>query len=245
MKEKECYQVLQAALFDLDGTLLQVDTDEFMSAYIRAIAAAAAPVVEPDRFVQSLLASTSVMMRNRTQGQTNAEAFWADFNLRLGKTTTKLKPLLDDFYANQFNNLASVTRPGHKAREAVQKTLDLGLRIVLATNPLFPESAIRDRMDWAGIADLPWELVTSYEYMHSSKPHPEYYLEIASQIELKPEHCLMVGNDMQKDIEPASATGMRTFLVTDYLINHASGENRSDGFGNLSDFILWLDKMSR
>ncbi|KJS73382.1 MAG: hypothetical protein JL56_11440 [Desulfotomaculum sp. BICA1-6] len=237
--------MLQAVLFDLDGTLLQVNTDEFMSAYIKAITTAAAPVVEPGRFVQSLLASTSVMMQNRAQAQTNAEAFWADFNLRLGKTTAELKPLLDNFYTHQFNNLSRVTRPGDKARQAVQKTLDLGLRIVLATNPLFPESAIRDRMNWAGIGDLPWELVTSYEYMHSSKPHPEYYLEIAAQIALKPEHCLMVGNDMQKDIEPASAVGMRTFLVTDYLINHATGATRSDGFGNLSDLILWLDTMPR
>ena len=234
--------MLQAVLFDLDGTLLQVKTEDFMKVYLKEITAVAAAVVEPERFVQSLLASTNAMMQPSDQRQTNAEVFWADFCLRMGENTEDLKPLLEDFYVNQYNNLSRVTKPGDKARQAVQKSLELGLRIVLATNPVFPDSANRERMDWAGVGDLPWELVTSYEHMHNCKPNPKYYLEIASRLQLEPENCLMVGNDVQKDIVPAVDAGMSTFLVTDYLVGSVTDNIRANGAGNLSDFIIWLNE---
>jgi len=243
--ERECYQVLKAVLFDLDGTLLQINAGEFMKEYLKEIAAAAAPVVEPGRFVRELLASTNAMMQNREQGQTNSAVFWADFHGRLGERVEDLKPLLEDFYAHRFNNLSRVAMPGGKAGQTVQKTRELGLRIVLATDPLFPESAIRDRMNWAGVGDLPWELVTSYEFMHFCKPHPEYYLEIASRTKLKPEHCLMVGNDVEKDIVPAAAAGMRTYLVTDFLINNKPVDSPAEGAGSLSGFVEWLTAIMR
>ena len=75
--------MLQAVLFDLDGTLLQIDAEEFVSEYLKELSAAAASVVEPEYFVRALLASTNVMRRRRKQKQTNAEAFWLDFRRRI------------------------------------------------------------------------------------------------------------------------------------------------------------------
>ena len=172
--------MLQAVLFDLDGTLLQIDAEEFVSEYLKELSAAAASVVEPEYFVRALLASTNVMRRRRKQKQTNAEAFWLDFRRRIGENTDDLQPLLDDFYANRFNSLSRITRPNDNAYQAVKKALDLGLRIVLATNPVFPESAIRDRMNWAGV-EIYSDLITSYENMHYSKPDTDIITEIACE----------------------------------------------------------------
>lgn len=232
--------MLQAVLFDLDGTLLQMDAKEFVNEYLKEISAATAALVEPEYFARALLASTHVMMQIRKQKKTNADVFWLDFRRRIGETTDDLKPLLDDFYANRFKKLSRVAKPNDNSYQAVQKALDLGLRIVLATNPVFPESAIRDRMDWAGVGEFPWDLVTSYENMHSSKPHPEYYLEIASQLKVNPKDCLMVGNEMENDIRPAAAVQMSTFFVTDCPINNNPDYFKADGSGNLDDFIIWL-----
>ncbi|SFR10550.1 YbaK/EbsC family protein [Desulfoscipio geothermicus] len=233
--------MLQAVLFDLDGTLLQMDTEDFMNEYLKELSQTVASVVEPGRFVRALLASTNAMLVNRDPALTNAEVFWADFRTRLGDCITDLEPLIEDFYAHKFINLSRVARPCPQARRAVQAALDRGLRIVLATNAIFPRSAIRDRMAWAGVADLPWELVTGYEEMHFCKPHPEYYREIAELLELKPEDCLMVGNDVQKDLA-ASTPGMRTYLVTDYLINptRVDYQKLADGYGTLAELAGWL-----
>ncbi len=234
--------MLQAVLFDLDGTLLKVNAEEFVWEYLKEISAATAAVVEPEYFVRTLLASTKVMQQKRKQRRINAEVFWEDFSRRLGDDIEELKPLLEDYYATQFNNLSRMTRQDKKAYQAVQKALEMGMRIVLATNPVFPESAILDRMNWAGVGDLPWELVTSYENMHHCKPYPEYYLEIASRIKVEPKKCLMVGNEVENDIIPAAAACMRTFLVADCLTDSGTNDTRADGSGSLSDFIVWLSK---
>ncbi|AGL00351.1 YbaK/EbsC family protein [Desulfoscipio gibsoniae] len=233
--------MLQAALFDLDGTLLQVHTQDFMKEYIKEIARAAAPVVDPGRFSKALWDSTGAMLANRDAALTNAEVFWNDFRSRMADCHEALEPRLNDFYANEFKKLARAVDTSPLARQVVQAALDRGLRIVLATNPLFPRSAIFDRMAWAGVADLPWELVTSYEDMHHCKPYPEYFLEIAVRLDLSPGDCLMVGNDVPKDMA-AAAVGMQTYLVTDYLVNPDQVDYRAlvDWYGMLDDLCRWF-----
>ena len=113
---------------------------------------------------------------------------------------------------------------------------------MLATNPMFPESAIRDRMDWAGVGDLPWELVTSYENMHHCKPYPHTIWMPAP--ESRTWHCLMVGNDLQNDIIPAASACMHTFLVNDDLVSEA-GDTRVDGAEGSITFIVWLNGLPR
>lgn len=234
--------MLQAALFDLDGTLLKVNTSEFMKEYLKEIALAAAPVVDPGRFTRALLDSTNVMMTNRDSALTNADVFWNDFRTRMPEYYEALEPRMDDFYASEFKGLARMAVASPLGRQVVQAAMDRGLQIALATNPLFPRTAIYERMVWAGVDDLAWELVTTYEEMHSCKPHPEYYQEIARRLGVSPENCLMVGNDVEKDIAAAAAAGMRTYLVTDYLVNPSQEDYRkvADWYGTLEELAGWL-----
>lgn len=232
--------MLEAVLFDLDGTLLQVDSEEFMAQYLKEISRTVAPVADPARFVKALMAGTGVMMADRDGSLTNAEAFWADFRPRLEDCIEALMPVIDDFYSSKFDALSRVARPCAGARQAVQAAVDRGLRIVLATNPVFPLPAVRSRMAWAGVEDLPWEFVTCYEEMHFCKPYPGFYREIAQRLELPPEKCMMVGNDAEEDLA-ASAVGMRTYLVTDFLKHPDHAEFRPDFSGSLADLAGWLE----
>ncbi len=86
------------------------------------------------------------------------------------------------------------------------------MKTVVATNPIFPAAAIRERMSWAGISDVPFELVTTYEIMHAAKPDLDYYRSIAEIIGCDPCDCLMVGDDAVLDMVAADI-GMRTFYV--------------------------------
>jgi ribonucleotide monophosphatase NagD (HAD superfamily) len=87
--------------------------------------------------------------------------------------------------------------------------------VVVATNPLFPQTAIEQRLLWAGVSVSEYEyaLVTTMENMHATKPNESYYQEIADHLKLAPEEMLMVGDSWEYDIFPASALGMKTFWI--------------------------------
>jgi len=212
-----------------------------MEGYFKAIALAASPVVEPRRFLKALMECAKAMSLNRSTGLTNSQVFWQRFRALLPEDHQALVPLLDSFYANEYKELASLATYSSLGKEIVQAALDRGMRLVLATNPFFPRVAIEERMAWAKVANFPWELITDYEEMHSCKPYPEYYLEIAQRLGLSSKDCLMVGNDVPNDLA-ATKTGMRVCLVTDFLINpkRVDYEELAYWHGTLEELLSWF-----
>ncbi len=206
---------IRAVLFDLDDTLLENNMDRFLKGYFGLLAPHMAPFVPPDRFMPALLASTRVMVENADPAVTNQQAFIADFFPRVGRTMEEMMPAFDDFYATQFGRLCSLTRRLPEARAVVQSAFEAGLDVVIATNPLFPEAAVRQRMEWAGVADFPYPLVTSYEVVHACKPYPRYYTEIVERLGRRPGECVMVGDDWGNDIVPSRQAGLYTYWVNE------------------------------
>jgi len=231
--------VLQAVLFDLDGTLLPMDHKVFLSEYLKELFLLVQPVIEPAVFKRAFMASTSAMATNNSPDLTNEEVFWRDFQVQLGDQLPVVRPLLEEFYNERFPQLAYVASPCPEARILVKAAMQHDLRIVLATNPLFPRTAILSRMSWAGVHDLPWDLITSYEVMHFCKPHLEYYREIVAQLGVRPEECLMVGNDVDQDLI-AGSLGMKIYMVTDCLRGDLAGICRADWHGTIQQLAgLW------
>lgn len=215
-----------------------MDHKEFISEYLKELSRAVVSVVEPDYFARALRGSIGATIADRSPELTNAEVFWAAFKARLENRTEHIKHLLEQFYTERFPKLGRVARPSSEARASVEAMLEKGKRIVLATNPLFPLSAIRERMAWARVDDLPWELLTSYEDMHFCKPHPEYYLEIVQKLKVEPGECLMVGNDTREDLV-AKNIGMLAYLATDCLIGSTEEAANADGHGSLGNLTDW------
>jgi hypothetical protein len=91
-----------------------------------------------------------------------------------------------------------------------------GYMVVIATNPVYPLEAIRQRMDWGGLPDSPehYALITSAENMHFAKPNPAYYAEILGRVGVEPDEAIMVGDSLENDIRAASQLGIHTFHVT-------------------------------
>ncbi len=206
--------MIKAILFDLDDTLLTTNLDTFLPGYFQALSARLAGLVPPKVFIQALMASTRLMAAPHDRALTNQQVFEADFFPRIGLPEATLRPLFDEFYQNDFPGLRSLTIPRPEARTVVQAAFRFCSKVVIATQPVFPLVAIRQRMEWAGVADFPYRLVTGYENVHTSKPMLDYYLEIAEFLGCPPAECLMVGNDPKQDIEPAHRAGMRTYWVT-------------------------------
>ena len=210
---------IRAVLFDLDGTLLPMDQEEFVKAYLGLLGKRLVPKgYEFEKFTKVMWAGVGAMVKNDGTC-TNEERFWKVFTEAFGEKALDDKPFIDEFYHTEFNKVQAVCGFHSKAKEIVTLVKEKGLLPVLATNPLFPHTATENRMRWAGLEPEMFADYTTYEDCHFCKPNPKYYQELLEKLQLKPEECVMVGNDFDEDIVPTEGLGMKTFLLTDCLIN--------------------------
>lgn len=230
---------LQAVLFDLDATLLPMDQDEFIRAYMKGLVTKLAlHGYDPQRLIDTVWAGTAAMVKNNG-ATTNEAAFWNVFCGAFGERARQDEPILDDFYHNEFQTIQNICGYAPAAADTVRALTARGVRVALATNPLFPAVATESRMRWAGLTPEDFELYTTYENINYCKPNLDYYREILRRMELEPEECLMVGNDVGDDMV-AAKLGMRVFLLTDHLINKDGvdiDQYPHGGFVELQDYI--------
>ena len=238
MKETDCAKVT-TVLFDLDGTLLPMDQDVFIGAYFKHLAAGLAPAgYDPKKLADSVWAGTGAMIGNDGR-RTNEEVFWERFEHVYGKSARSDLPLFEEFYRTRFNRVAEVCGKNPMAAELIGLLKQNRIRLVLATNPVFPAVATRNRIRWAGLEPEDFSFYTTYENTGYCKPNPEYYRDILQRIGCGPAECLMVGNDVTEDMV-AQTLGMRVFLLTDCLINREGTDISvypNGGFPQLFSYI--------
>ena len=157
-----------------------------------------------------LMQATEVMMANDGRA-TNEDLFASAFYPLAGHSRQEIEPLFVDFYDRDFPTLKRYTRRKPEARQIVQRAFELGYDVVVATNPLFPAMAVQHRLEWAGIADLPFRLVTSYENSRATKPNLLYFEQILKTLGHPAQAALVVGDE---DMDMVAAhLGCLTFLV--------------------------------
>jgi len=233
---------IKAVLFDLDGTLLPMDYDVFLKLYFGNLARRLSGYgYDPEELVKNVWTGTKAMVMNDGSCM-NETKFWDVFAEIYGANVLQDKVLFDDFYREDFVKTKEACGFDPAAKKAVDFVKSLGMKVALATNPIFPMIATRQRMAWAGVTEKDFDLCTTYENIGVSKPNPAYYTEIAKRLNVATEECLMVGNDVSEDMVAAKA-GMKVFLLTDCLLN----KNNEDisaypqgGFGELLDYIKML-----
>ncbi|MCL6516776.1 MAG: HAD family hydrolase [Alicyclobacillus sp.] len=233
---------MRALLFDLDGTLLPFDHERFMKGYFQKLVPAVAEVVDPQRIVGQIWRATEAMIANEDPDLTNEAAFRRAFFADTNYPEDVVWDRFNAFYESGFPELEALTEPTPISREICRIALDKGYQVVLATNPIFPDAAVRHRMRWAGIDDIPFTLVTTMEHMHYCKPSPKYYMEILERLDLAPYECIMIGNDVQED-GVAGKLGMETFLVTDCLIDRGVGHVEFTHRGTLQDVLRFVQEL--
>ena len=204
--------MFHAFLFDLDRTLLDVDMEALLRHYFQLLAARLAPYLPPDQARAQVLAATRTMMADTDPSTTNEAVFWADFSRRTGQAAESLRPVFEEFYAQDFPRLQVHAQALPAARPLIEELLVQERKVVIATNPVFPRVAIEQRLAWAGLADLPFAWVTTLENTHACKPHPAYFQEILAHLDCAPQEALMVGDDVGFDL-PAAQVGIATFLI--------------------------------
>lgn len=231
-------------LFDLDGTLLPMDQDEFTKGYFKQLAGKMVPHgYDAKQLIDAIWAGTAAMVKNDGK-QNNEEVFWQKFAKIYGENVLADKPLFDAFYRNEFQGTKNCCGYNKKAAETVRELKQMGYRVVLATNPIFPAVATESRIRWAGLEPEEFELYTTYENTSYCKPNPAYYQDILERLHLAPEECLMVGNDVTEDMI-AGSLGIQVFLLTDCLINKEGKEISLYPHGSFEQLLEWITERAK
>ena len=173
---------------------------------------------------------------NKNDGKiTNEEAFSKAFFPVEGYQRDEIQPLFDNFYEKEFKELQKFTKKTPEARKVIQSAFNKGYKVVIATTPVLPLTAIEQRLEWAGIGDFPYDLITSIENSYATKPNLLYYQLIFKYLNFSAEECIMVG-DEDKDMVCASL-GSKTFLVNSPNTNLSTNTPEPTYKGSLKNII--------
>ena len=222
-------------LLDLDGTLLPIDMDYFLKIYFKSLTEEFSDLEEKEVFIKILMSATEKMIKN-TGEKTNEEVFKdAFFSMLEVDNQERVMERFDEFYDNKYPELKNKLDLKTNSPELIKLFKKANKKLVLATNPLFPKKAIIERLKWTGIDPADFDYITCYEEMHHAKPNPEFYREISNKVGFNPENAVMVGNDLKEDVI-AKETGMKAYLVTDFITNEDSSL-KPDWEGSITDLI--------
>ncbi len=203
---------VKAILFDLDGTLIEVNLKLFVPEYLKLLASNVSHLIRQSKFISKLMIASQEVDKN-DGNKTNDEVFAEAFFPLIGYPREEMQPIFDKFYEQDFPKLRQYTNRKPAARKVMETAFEKGYDVVIATTPLLPETAVTQRLDWAGvpIEEFPYKLVTTLDNSYANKPNLLYYKLIAQTIGHPASECIMVG-DEDKDMV-AAQIGMKTFLV--------------------------------
>ncbi len=200
---------MKIVLFDLDKTLLDINFDEFLKSYFALLIPKLSKILKEKDPLKILQISVDYMIYEEN-GELNVDKFYKKFVELSEVDKDILKETFLDFYIYDFPKLRVYGKPRDGGRETVLKLIDMGYKVVIATNSIFPEIAIKQRIDWANLGGINFPLITTMENMHYAKPNIEYYIEILEKLNGNPIDAVMIGDDLEMDILPAKKLGIKT-----------------------------------
>ena len=235
----------RAFFFDLDGTLLPLDTHIFLKKYFASV----------DEFMESKGAKLETFtpafkkachaMSDNCPKLTNAERFWNVLYEQLGKTNDQglaWKDLFEEYYARVFPGLGPMFDPFPQAYKVLKVLKEKGYALVLTTMPVFPLEALKTRLSWAEIDINIFDRVTYMDNSHSVKPRAEYFQENLDICSCKSSEVVMVGNNTFDDLA-CTKVGITPYLVTNYLINEQNVDLKDIAHGTMQDLLKWVESL--
>lgn len=218
--------MIKAIFFDLDGTLLPIDENDFVKLYFKLLTERVKDYgYDSEELIKNVWAGTKAMYAN-DGSTTNERVFWDVFKACYGEERMKDKPLFDDFYLNGFKGLIDICKPNPLARDIVDFCKRTVQYTVLTTNPIFPLNGQLTRMGFLGLKAEDFDYVTAYENSSFTKPNPGYFIEVMEKFGLKPEEVVLFGNNEKEDGDCAVGAEIKCYMVGDYVIKNSASPNK-------------------
>ena len=212
---------IRALLFDVNGTLIDIETDEGLEEIYRTIAHFLMyEGITLHRWeVRDLY--FQIMQRHRAASsekfvEWDAVSVWREFLQQTGSDYTRGLPLeklaqLPLFLAELHRGIA---RKRLRLYPQVQETLDqLRSRYRLAVVSDAQSAYAVPELRAVGIRDYFNPIIVSGDYGYR-KPDPRLFQKALATLEIRPEQALYLGNDLYHDILGAQQVGMKAILVS-------------------------------
>ncbi len=229
--------------FDLDGTLLPLDTSEFMKTYTASLGAYAHDNGMDAQATMDALFKGVMAMAENDGSRSNHDLFWETFSRVAGVDAQQTEPLFDEYYRTRFDEVARVATPSPESARAIAALKERGYTLAITTMPMFPLEAVHARIRWAGLDPDDFLFVTDYATAHSIKPKPAYYEEALRRAGVDASEVLMVGNHTRED-GGAYRVGTDIYFVTDHVIESDEGLNLEDHkHGTLAEFADFCEAL--
>jgi FMN phosphatase YigB (HAD superfamily) len=229
-------------LVDLDDTLLGNKMETFIPAYLKALGTHLADIVAPGVMIESMLKATECMFSNTRIDRTLKETFDERFYPPLGLKEAEVRPTIEKFYQSVFPVLEGKTQYLSKAVRFIQDALSQDYDIGIATNPVFPRTAIVQRLGWAGLSPdrYDFSLIPSFETFHFAKPNPAYFAEFLTQIGWPEGPIVMIGNDPDHDIKGSRLMGIPSFWIRGENSKYPEGLPKPTASGRIEEVHPWI-----
>lgn len=198
-------------LSDLDDTLLSTNTDQFFPKYFTCLGNALNDLGSNKSIQKQVSFAVTQMESNQDPGKLLSEIFAENFYAPLGTTEAAHKETILNFYKEEYPKLKPLTTSRPEAQKLVDWCNQQHFIFAIATNPVFPEVATRERILWAGLKPESFPYFTTYEHCHFTKPHMTYYAECLGRLGWPEGKIVMIGDDPVRDIEPMQALGFPNF----------------------------------
>jgi FMN phosphatase YigB (HAD superfamily) len=236
--------MIRAYLFDLDDTLLPYDVprDESLQALLASLAAHFSQWIDPDHFIPAFMKGVQAMDENRGGSLTNLEVFTGAFSTLVDFPADRCEQAVVDFYRTEANKLRYRVRPSSYARAIMDWLFKNDAEVAIATGFQAPVIAAELRLGWAGIpvTDYRYSFIATWDNMHASKPHLQYYQEVLDHIAADATQCLFVGDDWDNEIVPATNLGIRSFWLVTAERECPEELELLSGHGQLRQLYEWI-----
>lgn len=239
--------MLDAVLLDLDNTLFLYNEPDFYKEYFNRITPYFANLIPPDQFKDRLDRSLNALMQNSGRVP-NSLCFLDTFCYRMRARLPAIWQRFLSFYETEYDRIPVQGETPDGLHMVIDHLSQKRLKLVIASNPLFPLIAQEKRLAWTGLERDRFDFVTHLENMSYIKPRKGYYRQICEVLQAAPDRCLMVGNDPINDMA-ARGVGLSTYLTMDAhdgkyqwaILDHGSGDAYPPDFrgplANLPDIV--------
>ncbi|HSF71114.1 MAG TPA: HAD family hydrolase [Methylotenera sp.] len=212
--------MIKAVLLDMDNTLLVNPDIIFAKAFLEQFDQHMKQQLQVEQASVGFRQAIQRMSQARDGSESNIALILRTLCEFMQRDTETIQAAWESFYAEKYPTLREYISTVAGASDLIQKLVADGFQVVIATNPIYPETAIKQRMVWANLPtdDNLYTLITHAENMHSAKPNPAYFAEILKYIGVEPHEALMVGDSLKSDIIPAQTLGIHTYQIHDHAL---------------------------
>ena len=245
---------LQAILFDVNGTLIDIETDEgrgriyrTISRYLEYLGAEVAPDTLRDRYFA--LVAAQLQASREAFPEFDVVAVWRTLLTEVPAAASGPPPTPEQIRVlPRF--LAQLQRAISRRRLTLYPDV---MRVLEELRPRYALGVVTDaqttnavpELRAVGLADLLSPIVVSADYGYR-KPDPRLFAHALEALQLRPEQALYVGNDMYRDIFGAQQAGLRTVFFSTQYGNKAHDDVTPDAiidhFAALPDAIARLSR---